>query len=96
MELLQLVCTFVMQIGKLPFLHVVFPISDLSWILARSRAATKVLFQYLKYFRDCILWGPLLCVVRVPIALHIETSMKLQLEFICELCSAGHPNYVTI
>jgi hypothetical protein len=45
MELLQLGCTFVMQIGKLPFLHVVFPISDLSWILARSRAATKVLFN---------------------------------------------------
>jgi hypothetical protein len=45
MELLQLGCTFVMQIGKLPFLHVVFPISDLSWILARSRAATKVLFD---------------------------------------------------
>ncbi len=45
MALLQLGYTFLMQIGKLPFLHVVFPISDLSWILARSKAATKMLFN---------------------------------------------------
>jgi hypothetical protein len=61
-----------------------------------KQGGNKDAIQYVKYFRYCILWGPLLCVVRVPIALHIESSVRLQLEFICELCSAGHPNYVTI
>jgi len=51
-----------------------------------KQGGNKGAVQYVKYFRDCILWA-LLCVVRVPSALHIEISVKLQLEFICGLCS---------